>query len=158
MRARIASCVALFLVPAVTCLGCEGVPDLTFAGGGEDATAPNPSSLTDSSTSTGADDSAGQSVPDEGITPIPIIDDDSGSTAPHDAAPPPPPTNEAGPPQTGCPNKPPQGVTCCGAVACKGSPQQCNCGECAYCANEGYCCPSSFPPPGYCANTLSACK
>jgi hypothetical protein len=153
MRARIASCLALV---AFTLAGCEGVPDLRFADGdggtSEDATLPTTtdgSPALDSTVGPGADAGDDAAPADDASPPGPPL--------PEDGASPPPPTDGAPPPDTGCPGTPPGGTTCCGNVACKGTPQQCNCGLCAYCASQGYCCPSAHPPPGYCATELKDC-
>jgi hypothetical protein len=178
MRARIASALALTLLGGAlsggAILGCEGVPDLHFEaeadGGpsvtGQDATLPTTSpgqSDPGQPAPTGSDDAGSEdagSVPsgsdDAGSSASPPPDDASGTPLPKDAATPPPKT-DASPPDSGCPDNPPPGAVCCGSVACKGNAQQCNCGECAFCASEGYCCPSTHPAPGYCATELQGC-
>jgi hypothetical protein len=151
MRAVVAWCLALAPSAAIACVGCEGVPDLTFASP-DDATAPPPQP-TEDATLPAVDSASGATTPEASGS----SDDAPGPPLPQDASMPPPANDGAPPPATGCPNTPPPGVTCCGAVACKGNAQQCNCGECAYCATEGFCCPSTHPAPGFCATELSQC-
>jgi hypothetical protein len=131
--------------------GCEGVPDLVF--GADDATAPNVAAL---DATLGADDGAPSS--DATIPPSDdaTLEDAAGDVGapPDDAAAP----VDGPPPPNGCPGNPPAGAICCGAVACKGNAQNCNCALCAYCASEGgVCCPSTHPPPGYCATDVKDC-
>lgn len=148
----IAGVASLALAPLL--LACEGVPDLRFAAP-QDASASSPSSYVDATLG----DDAPSEPPDASTSPddAAATDDAPGPTLPDDAATPPPPGDGAAPTDAGCPAHPPPGVTCCGAVACKGNPQQCNCSLCAYCASQGVCCPSQHPAPGYCATALSLC-
>jgi hypothetical protein len=151
-----------FALASLAALGCEGVPDLVFAPT-EDASTSSPASTPDATILT-ADGSSVAPTPDsalasfdDGASADALFDDAQGPTLPLDAAQPPPASDGAPPPVTGCPNNPPGGVTCCGAVACKGDAKDCNCGECAFCASEGFCCPSTHPPPGFCATSLAGC-
>jgi hypothetical protein len=164
MRARIAGYLAFAPLLVATSTACEGVPDLRFAG--DDGSAPGSANTPDATIVTfdGASSSGGSS-PGTGsssggtVQDATAPDEDApGTPIPLDAATPPPPvTDGATPPLTGCPGHPAGGVTCCGSVACKGTAQQCNCNECSFCASEGFCCPSTHPPPGFCATSLSAC-
>ena len=139
MRAVIALCIGL----APLFLACEAVPDLRF-GSPEDAGLPPATG--DDATVTATD--SGQSVPDATVP----ADADNADAHAQDSAPP-PPQNDSAPPPVACPANPPAGVTCCGTVECKGSAAQCNCTQCAFCANEGFCCPSTH----MCASKLSDC-
>jgi hypothetical protein len=144
MRAVIALCIGV--APFV--LACEGVPNLRFASADDAASPP----ATDEDATIGAiDSSSGATIPDATI-PADAEKADA-HTVPQDSASPPPQSDSA-PPPAGCPGNPPAGVTCCDSVACKGSAAQCNCTECAFCANEGFCCPSMHL---MCATKLSDC-
>jgi hypothetical protein len=132
-------------IAAALVVGCEGVPDLRFAGPEDAATAP-PLDAT-----IGAlDSSGGQSIPDATIAADVHEDDDAHQPSVDSAL---PPSDAA----ASCPNNPPAGVTCCGSIACKGTNAQCNCNQCQFCASEGVCCPSVHPPPGTCATKVSDC-
>jgi hypothetical protein len=151
---------ALLIGIAPFVAGCEGVPDLHFAGP-EDAATPG----FDATTIGAPDSSAGQSIPDATTAADAHVGDDAQPAV--DSAPPPPQGDAAasdasatdGSSSDGsCPDDPPAGVTCCGSIACKGTSAECNCNLCQYCASEGVCCPSAHPPqPGTCATKLSDC-
>jgi hypothetical protein len=139
---------ALSIAVATLVVGCEGVPDLHFAG-------PEDAATSELDATIGAlDSSGGQSIPDATIAADAHVDDDAQQPA-VDSALPPPPSDAA----ASCPNNPPAGVTCCGSTECKGTSAQCNnCMECQFCASEGVCCPSAHPPQlGTCATKLSDC-
>ncbi len=132
-------------------LGCEGVPDLHFGAGAEDANA----SGGDAAMVTAPDSGSTFASPDATVGPPPSGDagGTDGSSAPDARVDATAPVDAGGGPE-GCPNHPPNGVTCCGPVECKGNANQCNCKFCQQaCGNQGVCCTS----PPQCATSLNAC-
>jgi len=132
-------------VAAIALLACEGVPDLHFTGadaGGSSSDAG----------AEGVSDDAGSVRPDA-TSPVA----DSGpftDAAGHDAAAPPVTDATA---SGSCPNDPPAGTTCCGAIVCKGAAGQCQCNLCGMCTTEGFCCPGVMGRYATCATSLDGC-
>ena len=153
--ARSLAITPLLAFGALALEACEGVPDLRFADS-EDAAPSSPASTLDATViafdvSPGTGSGSGGGSSSGGQDANVATGDDAGGGGTDSA---PPPSDSGTTPAVGCPNHPPDGVTCCGTIECKGTAAQCNCNSCSICASQGVCCPMSFMR---CASSLNAC-